>query len=150
MTRRTFEDFAVGETFALGDVILTREDILAFAREYDPHAFHLEDEPPLPEFSPRLFSSGWQSCTIFMRLLVDGLLRDSTCAGSPIVEQVKWRKPVCADERLTAATTVTEVGDWPPRPSLGRVRFHHTLTREGGDVMLEMDNTILFTRRNAA
>lgn len=150
MAMRAFEDFSEGESFALGEVTLTREEILAFAQEYDPHPFHLVDASPVPEFSPRLFASGWQSCLLFMRLLVDGVLNGSTCAGSPIVERVTWRKPVCAGDRLTAATTVREKGPWPARPSLGRVRFTHTLHDASGALVLEMDNTILFARREAA
>jgi acyl dehydratase len=148
--QRTFEDFKVGDIYELPDVAVTREDIIEFARQFDPQIFHLRDETPITEFGGGLIASGWQVCSLFMRLLDDGLLLDSMCAGSPGVEHLKWQHAVRPGDRLTGRTTVVETKDWPMRPELGLVRFHHEVFNQHRERTMMMDNGILFGRRSAS
>jgi acyl dehydratase len=150
VAKRYFEDFKVGDIFALPDVAVSREDILEFSRQFDPQIFHLQDETPITEFGGGLIASGWQVCALFMRLLDDGLLLDSSCAGSPGVEHLKWQHAVRPGDHLTGRTTVVETRDWPTRPELGVVRFHHEVFNQHRERTMMMDNAILFGRRSAA
>lgn len=148
MPKRYFEDFAVGQIFELPDVAVTREEIIEFSRQFDPQIFHLQDETPITEFGGGLIASGWQVCSLFMRLLDDGLLLHSACAGSPGVEHLKWQHAVRPGDQLTGRTTVVETRSWP-NPRLGLVRFHHEIFNQRRERTMMMDNAILFERRPA-
>jgi acyl dehydratase len=149
MPARYFEDFAVGEILNLPDVAVSREDIVEFAEQFDPQVFHLRDDTPITEFGGGLIASGWQVCALFMRLLDDGLLLDSACAGSPGVEHLKWQHAVRPGDHLTGRTTVVETRAWPANPKLGLVRFHHEIFNQHRERTMMMDNAILFARRPA-
>jgi len=128
MPKQYFEDFSAGQIFELPDVPISREDIIEFSRQFDPQVFHLQDATPITEFGGGLIASGWQVCALFMRLLDDGLLLDSSCAGSAVVE--------------TRA--------WPNNAKLGLVRFHHEIFNQHRERTMMMDNAILFGRRSAS
>ena len=149
MPSRYFEDFTVGEILNLPDVAVSREDIVEFAEQFDPQVFHLRDDTPITEFGGGLIASGWQVCALFMRLLDDGLLLDSACAGSPGVEHLKWQHAVRPGDHLTGRTTVVETRAWPANPKLGLVRFHHEIFNQHRERTMMMDNAILFARRPA-
>jgi acyl dehydratase len=149
MPARYFEDFTVGEILNLPDVAVSREDIVEFAEQFDPQVFHLRDDTPITEFGGGLIASGWQVCALFMRLLDDGLLLDSACAGSPGVEHLKWQHAVRPGDHLTGRTTVVETRAWPANPKLGLVRFHHEIFNQHRERTMMMDNAILFARRPA-
>jgi acyl dehydratase len=150
MPKRFFEDFAAGQIFELPDVAVTREEIIEFSREFDPQIFHLRDETPITEFGGGgLIASGWHVCSLFMRLLVEGLLLDSSCAGSPGVEHLKWQHAVRPGDHLTGRTTVVETRLWHDG-KLGLVRFHHEIFNQRRERTMMMDNAILFGRRSAA
>jgi len=147
MPARYFEDFTVGEIFNLPDVPVSREDIVEFAEQFDPQVFHLRDDTPITEFGGGLIASGWQVCALFARLLDDGLLLDSSYAGSPGVEHLKWQHAVRPGDHLTGRTTVVETRAWPVDPNLGLVRFHHEIFNQHRERTMMMDNAILFARR---
>jgi acyl dehydratase len=147
MPARYFEDFTVGEIFNLPDVAVSREDIVAFAEQFDPQVFHLRDDTPITEFGGGLIASGWHVCALFMRLLDDGLLLDSSCVGSPGVEHLKWQHAVRPGDHLTGRTTVVETRPWQPNPKQGLVRFHHEIFNQHRERTMMMDNAILFARR---
>jgi acyl dehydratase len=149
MPKRHFEDFAVGQIFELPDVAVSREEIIEFSRQFDPQVFHLQDETPITEFGGGLIASGWHVCSLFMRLLDDGLLLNSACAGSPGVEHLKWQHAVRPGDHLTGRTSVVETRSWP-NPRLGLVRFHHEIFNQNRERTMMMDNAILFERRDPA
>jgi acyl dehydratase len=143
---RAFEDFSVGETIALGQATITADDIVAFAREFDPQPFPLDAASPEAAFTGGLIASGWHICAVFMRLLADNLLLDSTGMGSPGIDALQWVKPVRPGDTISAATTVLETRPSRKRPEMGLVRFRHTAAVAGATV-LSFDNTIMFGRR---
>ena len=82
------------------------EDIIAFAGEFDPQPMHLSEEGGKASILGGLSASGWHTCAMFMRMLCDAFLLDSTSQGSPGIDHVKWKKPVLAGDRLTGTLTV--------------------------------------------
>ena len=101
-----FEDMAVGATVDLGKRSVSEEEILRFAREFDPQPFHVDPEAAGKSIFGGLIASGWHTCSITMRLLVDGLLSNSSSLGSPGIEQIRWVKPVRPGDTLHAVLTV--------------------------------------------
>jgi acyl dehydratase len=151
MTRRHFEDFAVGEVLTFGSKRVTRAEIIAFAAEFDPQPYHLDEHAGgAGDLAGGLIASGWHSCAMYMRMLCDGMLLDSACLGSPGVETLKWLKPVRAGDQLSGRVTVLEARLLRSRPDMGLVRVRHELLNAAGETLMWFDNPVLFERRGTA
>jgi acyl dehydratase len=144
-----YEDFEVGQTIDLGSRVVSAEEIVEFASEFDPQPFHLDAQAGRASLLGGLAASGWHSCAMLMRLLCDGLLLRSTSQGAPGIDQLRWRQPVLAGDTLVGTTTVLAKRLSQKRPSIGLVTCRHALTNQHGDTVLEMENSVMFTRRGA-
>jgi acyl dehydratase len=102
------EDLRIGETVAFGRKHLTRDEIVAFAGAYDPQLIHLDEEVAKKSIVAGLCASGFHSCAILMRMLVDDVLAHTTSLGSPGMDEVKWLKPVRPGDVLTGRYTCTD------------------------------------------
>ena len=94
MAIRYFEDFVVGQTIPVGTRTVTEEEIIVFAKQFDPQPFHVDPEAAAKSMFGGIIASGWHTCGMIMRLMVDGFLNESTSLGSPGVDEVRWIKPV--------------------------------------------------------
>src|SRR6187431_3501071 len=101
-----YEDFVEGATFGLGTKAVTAEEIIEFASEFDAQPMHLDEAAGKASILGGLAASGWHTCAMFMRMLCDAFLLDSTCQGAPGVDQVRWKKPVLAGDQLTGTLVV--------------------------------------------
>jgi acyl dehydratase len=144
-----FEDLAVGSTIALGSKRVTAEEIIEFATEFDPQPMHLDEEAGKASILGGLAASGWHTCCIFMRLMCDGFLLDSTSQGSPGVEYVRWKRPLLAGDTVTGRSTIVAARHSGSRPNLGLVTCRHELTNQRGETVLELENTGMFLKREA-
>ena len=99
-----YEDFVEGATFALGTKAVTAAEIIEFASEFDAQPMHLDEAAGKASILGGLSASGWHTCAMFMRLICDGFLLDSTSQGSPGIDYAKWKKPVLAGDTLTGKT----------------------------------------------
>jgi acyl dehydratase len=113
------EDLAVGEPYAFGRKAVTAEEIIAFARAFDPQPMHTDPEAAKATPVGGLCASGWHTCAMMMRLLVDGLLGRVASLGSPGVDEVRWRRPVRPGDVLSARYTVQEKRVLASRPDVG-------------------------------
>jgi acyl dehydratase len=146
---RTFEDLPPGLTETFGPLTVSKDDILAFAREYDPQPFHVDEIAAKDSFIGTLIASGWHSCSLNMRLLADGLILDSSSMGSPGIEEVKWVKPVRPGDTLRSRMTVLESRISKSRPSLGLVRFHFDMLNQADETVLTQTNWVMFATKDA-
>ncbi len=89
-----FEDFVEGTSIDLGSKTVSAAEIIAFASEFDPQPMHLDEAAGRASILGGLSASGWHTCAIFMRMMCDAYLLDSTSQGAPGIDQVKWKKPV--------------------------------------------------------
>ena len=144
---RYFEDFIVGEANELGSRTLSQEQIIAFAREYDPQPFHVDPEAAKSSIFGTLIASGWQTVAVFMSLLVNGLLNDTASLGSPGVEGIEWLKPVKPGDRLSARFRVLEVTPSKSRPDRGIVKSQGEVTNQDGALVMTIRATNFFGRR---
>jgi len=145
-----FEDFEEGASISLGSKTVTAEEIIDFASQFDAQPMHLDEEAGKASLLGGLGASGWHTCCMFMRLMCDGFLLNSTSQGSPGIDYVRWKKPVLAGDTLTGRSTVTVKRASASRPNLGFVTCRHELTNQRGEVVLELQNTGMFLRREAA
>jgi len=145
--RYYWEDFHIGETRVLGSVTPTREETLDFARQFDPQPFHLDDEAAAGSMFGRLSASGWHTCAMAMRLMVDGFLNETASLGSPGMDNIKWLKPVYPGDTLTLKLTVVESRPMKSRPDVGLVRSVTALFNQDGDQVLHMEGFGMYRRR---
>ena len=146
--RWAYEDFEVGVSIPLGSKLVTADEIVEFASEFDAQPMHLDEEAGKASILGGLSASGWHSCAMLMRMICDAYLLDSTCQGAPGVDHMRWKKPVLAGDTLTGASTVTAKRLSQSRPKLGFVTFRYELANQNGETVLEMQNTAMFLRRN--
>ena len=144
---RYWEDFSVGETTDLGDVEVTREEIVEFAQRFDPQPFHVDEAVAGDGPFGGLIASGWHTAALFMGLFVRGILLDSASMGSPGVEELRWTAPVRAGDRLTGRVTVTRVQESSKRPDRGTVFTTSEVLNQDGVVVMTMKARGYFARR---
>jgi acyl dehydratase len=144
---RFFEDFPIGLAEIYGPVVVTKEDIVGFAREYDAQPFHVDEDAARESFVGRLIASGWHSCALNMRLVAEGFLLDATSMGSPGVEEVKWLRPVLPGDALRTRMIVKGARTSSSRPERGLVDFLFEMINQRDEVVLSQSNWIMFGRR---
>ena len=145
-----YDDLAEGASISLGSKLVTAEEIIEFASEFDYQPMHLVEEAGNASILGGLSASGWHTCCMFMRLLCDGFLLDSTSQGSPGIEYAKWKKPVLAGDILTGQCTVVDKRVSKSRPGLGFVKIRSELYNQRGEQVFELENTGMFLTREAA
>lgn len=152
MTARkwAFEDFVEGATLDLGTKLVTADEIVEFASEFDAQPMHLDEEAGKVSILGGLSASGWHTCAMFMRLLCDGILLDSTCQGAPGIDYVKWKRPVLAGDRLDGKSTVIAKRMSRTKPGLGFVTMRAELVNQRGESVFELENAIMFLTRGQA
>src|ERR1700733_3778910 len=129
----TFEDFKPGHFGSYGPRHVTREEILAFAAEFDPQPMHLDDEAAKHSMLRGLAGSGWHLGSIMMRMLFDGFIGRTASLGSPGVNELRWRAPFRPGDDLTLDVDVTEARLSKSRPSTGIVTFHAMMRNAAGE-----------------
>jgi len=145
---RHWEDFAVGETTDVGTVSVTREEIVEFARRYDPQPFHVDEVAAEDGPYGGLIASGWHTAALFMGLFVRSILLDAASMGSPGVEELRWTAPVRPGDRLTGRVTVTAVEPSSKRSDRGTVFTTSEVLNQDGAVVMTMNARGYFRRRD--
>jgi len=146
---RYFEDFPPGWSLDYGDRLVTKDEIIAFARRFDPQPMHLDEEAAKHTLLGGLAASGLHTNSILMRLNVDHILHDSASLGSPGIREFRWLKPVRPGDRLSARATVIEARPSQSRPEMGLVTMRFEMRRQDGDLVLTMEGTLMLGRRPA-
>src|SRR6188472_4405680 len=123
MSERYFEDFEPGEVLELGSRTVTEDEIIEFARQFDPQPFHLDPEAAADSVFGGLIASGWHTGAMWMRLYVDNMLGSASAQGSPGVEELRWLAPVRPGDTLHGRLTVLETTASERRPDRGTVRI---------------------------
>jgi acyl dehydratase len=113
------EDLAVGKPYVFGHKVVTRDEIVAFGRAFDPQPMHTDEEAAKASPVGGLCASGWHTCAMMMRMLVDGLFGEVVSLGSPGVDEVRWRRPVRPGDALSMRYTVQEKRVLASRPNVG-------------------------------
>lgn len=148
---QTFEDFPVGATRLLGPYAVTREEVVAFAEEFDPQPFHLDEDAAKSSMLGGLSASGWHSCAMMMRMMADSFILASTSQGSPGVDFVRWKRPVRPGDTLSGTMTVLEARLSQKRPAIGIAKLRNDVLNQNGEAVLECEYTVmLLTREGSA
>jgi acyl dehydratase len=140
-----FEDFHAGQVYDLGEHRVSPEEIIAYAREFDPQPQHLDAEAAKHSLLGGLAASGWQLCAIAMRMLYDGLLHRVASQGSPGVDEVQWRRPVLAGDSLRAWLEILETRE-SSKAERGFLRIQFSMLR-GEERVMMYTSSIMVKRR---
>jgi acyl dehydratase len=143
------EDFEVGKVIQAGSRSVTEEEIIAFAKEFDPQPFHVDPVAARASVFGGIIASGWHTSSMIMRLMADSYLNDAAALGSPGSDQIRWLKPVRGGDTLTATSTVVEVVPSKSKPDRGVVRTRWEAKNQHGEVVATIDGMMLCLRRPA-
>ncbi len=146
--RRHFEDLVVGETINLGSILVTKEMIVSFAREYDPFPFHLDEEAAKKSLLGGLASSGWQTAALTLRLLGDSFLNKIASAGGLGFSDLKWKKPVMKGDTISAAANIAELRRSRHHPQWGIVSIDLDVRNQKDQPVMSMRLTNLVDTRD--
>ncbi|MAP17546.1 MaoC family dehydratase [Aurantimonas coralicida] len=144
---RTYEDFTEGLEIDLGPYPVTRDEVIEFAREFDPQPFHLDEEAAKDTLLGGLSASGWHSCAMMMRMMADAYILDSSSQGSPGVDYVRWKRPVRPGDVLHGTARVVSRRLSSKRPTLGILKITTDLRNQTGETVLESAYTLLVLTR---
>jgi acyl dehydratase len=146
----TFEDFPPGRFGTFGPRHVAREEISAFAAEFDPQPMHLDEEAAKKTILNGLAASGWHLCSIMMRMMCDGFIGRTASLGSPGVDEVRWLAPLRPGDDVTLDVDVMAVRVSRSRPDMGIVTFKGTIRNAAGQALCEMTSPIMVGRRVGA
>jgi acyl dehydratase len=133
---RYFEDFQVGDTFDLGSLIVTEEEIISFAKQFDPQYFHIDAQRAKDSVFGGLVASGMHTLSLFMRLLVDSLLMQTDSVASPGLDEVRWLRPLYPNDTLYGRLTIIDAKASRSRPTLGILRSHSELFNQRNELLM--------------
>ena len=144
-----WEDFHVGDSQEIGAHTFTAEEIVAFARAYDPQPLHTDPEAAKAGFYGGLIASGWHTCAACMRIMVDSYMNETRSLGSPGIDSLRWLKPVRPGDTIRYRRTVLEARPSASRPEAGLVKQRWEGINQHGEHVLTMEGWNLFGRRPA-
>ena len=148
MPGNTFEDFAPGQVYELGSTTVTEEEIVDFARRFDPQPFHLDAEAAKDSDFGGLIASGWHTGAMWMRLYVDSLLGGGSGQGSSGIEELRWLAPVRPGDTLSGRLTVLETTPSERHPDRGTIRIRGEMVNQDGVTVMSMVSRGRFGRRS--
>jgi acyl dehydratase len=142
-----WEDFQPGAVALYGPRLVTREEIVAFAAEFDPQPMHLDEAAASATLLGGLGASGWHSCALLMRMICDGFILNSTSMGSPGVEEVRWLKPLRPGTSIRLRSTVMDRRESKSRADMGMVKFLFEVIEDSDAPLTRLTTTLMFGRR---
>ena len=118
-----FENYEKGSVFIFGDIKIKEDDVLEFAKLYDPQPFHIDKNAAMKSPYKGLIASGWQTCALVMRLLVENFFSSSSSLGSPGIDELRWLIPVRPGDEINVRATVIETKRSSSKPDRGIVKI---------------------------
>ena len=153
-----FEDLEIGVVASLGSHMFQRDEILEFARRYDPQQFHLDEDAAKRGLFGALSASGWHTGSVWLRLMLDHRKREADLIAfcgerparygpSPGFEKLSWLKPVLVDDTITFTTRVIDKLDAGTRPEFGLVHWYNEGSNQRGEIAFSVVSKVFVERR---
>ncbi len=145
---RYLEDMKIGQKSSFGSYRVTREEVIDFARKFDPQPFHLDDEAAAKTHFGRLSASGWHTASMTMAMLVENLTKEKQAGlGSPGLDELRWLKPVYPGDTLRVETELTDVRPSRSRPEMGSIHSDLTVFNQDNVPVMTMKSIGLVATR---
>lgn len=145
-----YEDIVVGDPVSFGQYRVSEEEMVGFARAFDPQPFHLSEDGAKDSIPGRLFASGFHSCAMLMNMMATDLLAGAAALGSPGIDEVKFLKPIFPGDVLSARATCLDKRLLQSRPGVGVCRFRIEMLKSSGETVMTWTSSIFFRQRKAA
>ncbi len=142
-----FEDVEIGETTRFGRYEVTREEIIEYARQFDPQPFHLDEEAARASMFGGLIASGWHTGAMFIRMVCDGMVPTAATSGSMGFDDLRWLKPVRPGDVLSVGSVVREKIESRSRPDRGTVKIESRVSNQRGEVVMSLVSLVIYLRR---
>jgi acyl dehydratase len=143
-----FEDLVIEAETDFGSYDVTREEVLEFARKYDPQPFHLSDEEAAKTHFGRLSASGWHTAAMTMAVIARRVVGERQAGlGSPGIDELRWKKPVYPGDTLRVTGRIVDKTPSRSRPEMGSFRTETTVTNQHGEVVMTFTSIVLIRRR---
>jgi acyl dehydratase len=149
MTERYLDDFAAGQSFNAGRVRVDKEQIFAFAKQFDPQPFHVDEQAALKSPFQGLAASGWHTAAMTMRLMVDSEFRPAGGILGVGFDELSWPRAVRPGDELHAQIEVLEVRPSKSRPDRGLIRVRTTTFNQNNEPVMIFTGNLLVPRRTA-
>jgi acyl dehydratase len=153
MTAKTdkwyFEDFIPSKVIELGNRTVTEDEIISFATQFDPQSFHVDKEAAADSIFGGVIASGWHTCSMIMRMVVDGFLKNSSSMGSPGVDEIRWILPVRPGDTLTITAETLDSRPSTSKPDRGVLITMWRATNQDGKLVCTIKGMGMFGRRPA-
>jgi len=146
--RRHFEDLTVGEVIKLGERHLSKDDIISFAKQFDPLPFHLDEDVAKKSLLGGLASSGWQTAGFSLRMLVDEFLNKVAGMGGLGFDNLKWKRPLMKNDTLTGTVTIASLRRSHSHPRMGIVVFDFDMRNQNNQEVMTLSLTNLVEVRD--
>lgn len=145
-----FEDMEIGAERVFGSYDVTRDEVLEFARKYDPQPFHLSDEAAAKTHFGRLAASGWHTCAMTMAVIARAVVEEEQAGlGSPGVDELRWLKPVYPGDRITVSGKIIESIPSRSKPDIGVIKSENIVTNQDDVPVMRFTSIVLMRRRPA-
>lgn len=143
-----WEDLQQGGMLEIGSHTFTAEEIVAFALQFDPQPFHIDPAAAEKSVFKGLIASGWHTCAVAMRLMVDKYVNRSASLGSPGMDSVRWLAPVRAGDTITYRRVITAARASASKPEVGLLQSRWEATNQRGEIVMTMEGWGMFRRRD--
>jgi len=147
--KRYFEDYPIGEITEFGDYPVTEQEIVDFAKRYDPQPFHTDPAAARDSNFGGLIASGWMTASAAMRMMVDHYISPLSSMGSPGVDELRWLRPVRPGDRLRMRVTVVESRRSQSKPDRGMLRFAWEMVNQDNTQVMTMNGWGMYKARDA-
>src|SRR3954452_25178654 len=142
-----FEDLKIGAETYFGSYEVTREEVLDFARKYDPQPFHLSDEEAAKTHFGRIAASGWHTAAMTMAVIARKVVGEKQAGlGSPGIDELRWKKPVYPGDTLHVRGKIVEKTLSRSRPEMGSFRTHTTVSNQEAVTVMSFTSIVLIRR----
>ena len=135
---RYFEDYIAGTTHEFGSILVEEEEVIAFARRFDPQPFHMDPDAARESAFGGLIASGWHTASLMMRLYASHYLSPASSLASPGVDELRWLKPVRPGDLLSVRVTILETTPSRSKPDRGIVRSFIEVLNQQREVVMSM------------
>ena len=135
---RYFEDYVPGDVHEFGRIVAEQDEMIAFARRFDPQPFHIDPVAAKQSIFGGLIASGWYTAGLMMRLFADHYLSHVASLGSPGVDKVRWLKPVRPGDAISIRVTILETKRSSSKPDRGIVHSSIEVLNQIGEIVMNM------------
>jgi acyl dehydratase len=142
-----FEDVEVGQTKRFGRYEVTADEIIEYARRFDPQPFHLDPDAAKQSMFGGLIASGWHTGAMFIRMVCEHAVPGTATTGALGFDDLKWLKPVRPGDVLSVETRIKEKIDQPGRRGVGTVKIQGRVLNQRDEAVMTLTSLVLYQRR---